>query len=271
MFKSSIFLIIGIYAVALLGIYFFQRNFLYFPSSAYTPPRAAGAPAALEEFKTKTEDGLDLTGWYGRATSKPLTLVFFHGNADSLRTAAFIPSPYLAAGYGFLLTEYRGYSGMPGHPTEDDLYADARAYMKSLIASGVKEDNIVLFAHSLGTGVAVQMAKEFHVRGLILFAPYLSIAKVAQIHFPIFPADYLTKDRYENFGKISDIHMPVLMANGDRDTVIPPSQGKQLFALANEPKQFISVPEAGHNDLFESSLVYASLKWLEQLQVKAEK
>ena len=47
--------------------------------------------------------------------------------------------------------------------------------------------------------------------------------------------------------------------------IIPPSQGQQLFALANEPKQFLFVPEAGHVDLFDSNFVNVSLKWLEEL------
>jgi len=265
--KNTLYLIPVIYVAALLALYVFQRNFLYFPNPIYTSPQAAKAPKALKELPARTEDGLDLKGWYGPATSKPFTIVFFHGNGDGLRTAAFTATPYLAAGYGFLLTEYRGYSGMPGSPTETGLYADARAYIKSLIASGVQENNIILFGHSLGTGVVVQMASEFHVRGLILLAPYLSMAKVAQIRFPIFPAAYLTKDRYENFKKISDIHVPILMANGGKDAVIPPSQGRELFALANEPKRFAFIPEAGHNDLFDSEFVGISLRWLGQLAV----
>ena len=228
-------------------------------------PYAAGTKNSFLELPVKTEDGLNLKGWYSPATSQKLTLVFFHGNGDGLRTASLIPAPYITKGYGFLLTEYRGYSGMPGSPSEEGLYSDARAYIKKLIDTGNKEENVILFGHSLGTGVAVQMAREFGVRGLILLAPYLSIAKMAQIRFLIFPAQYLVKDRFDNFKKITNLYVPVLMANGGRDRVIPPSQGRELFALANEPKQFLFMPEAGHNDLFNSTFVNTSLKWLEKL------
>jgi len=265
MLWKNILWIAGIYIVALLGIYFFQRSFLYFPPQGYVSVYAVGTGKSFTEMPVKTEDGLELKGWYVPATKKSLTLVFFHGSGDGLRTASVITAPYIAAGYGFLLTEYRGYSGMPGSPSEEGLYTDARAYIKTLIASGVKEEDIVLFGHSLGTGVAVQMASEFHVHGLILLAPYMSIAKMAQIRFPIFPAEYLVKDRYESFKKIPNLHLPILMANGGKDMIIPPSQGQQLFALANEPKQFLFVPEAGHVDLFDSNFVNVSLKWLEEL------
>jgi fermentation-respiration switch protein FrsA (DUF1100 family) len=110
------------------------------------------------------------------------------------------------------------------------------------------------------------MAKEFHVHGLILLAPYLSIPKMAQIRFPIFPAEYLAKDRYDNFLKIPNLHIPIMIANGGQDTVIPPSHGKQLFELAHEPKHYVFIPEAGHNDLFDSEVLEESLKWLKELE-----
>lgn len=260
--KNLLYILISLYLLALLGIYVFQRDLLYFPSPLYKTPQAANAPLEFKELNIKTEDGLNLKGWYAPATSKNLTLVFFHGNGGSLRTTGSVYKPYLATGYGFLLAEYRGYGGMPGKPTEAGLYADARASLKSLIASGVKEENIVLFGHSLGSGVATQMAQEFHVRGLILFAPFLSVAKMAQIRFPYFPAEYMTKDRFENFKKIPSIHVPILITSGGRDTVIPPTQGKTLFDLANEPKQFLFIPGGGHNDLLDSEFVEVSLKWL---------
>ncbi len=69
------------------------------------------------------------------------------------------------------------------------------------MARGAKSDDLILFGHSLGTGVATQMAEEFNVGGLILLAPYLSIAKMAQIKFPVFPAGFIVFDRFDNFKK----------------------------------------------------------------------
>ncbi len=265
MLKKSLYIILIVYLVALLAVYTFQRKLLYFPADTYVSPQAFSTSGKFKELVVKTQDGFDLKGWYAPASSKNLTLVFFHGNRGSLRRTAFVSEPYIAAGYGFLLAEYRGFGGMPGSPTEQGLYADARAFIRGLIASGVKEKDIVLFGHSLGTGVVTQMAREFNVRGLILFAPYLSIPKIAQIHYPIFPVEYLTKDRYESFKKIPDIHAPILIAHGGRDAIIPPAQGKQLFDLANEPKEFLFIPNAHHNDLLANEFVASSLEWLRTL------
>ena len=104
------------------------------------------------------------------------------------------------------------------------------------------------------TGVAVQMAREFHARGVILLAPYMSIARQAQMTFPFFSAWFLVKDRYDSFNMITDLRIPILMANGGKDDVIPPPEGRQLYALANEPKQFAFIPEAGYTDILQTDL-----------------
>jgi fermentation-respiration switch protein FrsA (DUF1100 family) len=248
----------------LAAFFAFQRSLLYFPSHDSVSLSEAHANRLFKEFPVKTEDGIDLKAWYAPATSKPFTLVFFHGNADSLLSASYVADPYVAAGYGFLVTEYRGYSGLPGKPTEAGLYADARAYLHGLIDQGVDSKNIILFGHSLGTGVAVQMASEFHVGGLILLAPYLSIPKVAQVQYPFLPAQLLAVDRFDNAQKIGSIHAPVLIVNGVNDQVVPASQGRRLFELANEPRQFQSLPGHGHNDLFDDFAPIA-LNWMNRV------
>ncbi len=263
--KSILFILIVGYLSALALTYFVQRSLLYFPERFYVPPGQAHADARFHELPVTTEDGLVLNGWYAPAAGKPFTIVFFHGNGDNLRTIAPIATPFLHTGYGFLLAEYRGYSGMPGKPTEQGLYADARAYIKSLIALGVKEDQIILFGFSLGTGVATKMAVEFRAGGLILAAPFLSVAKMAQIHYPFLPAEFLTIDRYESFERIADIKMPLLEFHGAQDRIVPLRQGQKLFELAKEPKQFHLFPESTHNDLFGEHFYALTLEWLNGL------
>lgn len=246
------------YAAIVAAFYFSQRSLLYFPPRGYlsTPPNKR-----FLEVPVTTSDGLRLKAWYAPASSKSFTIVFFHGNGDSLLGAAQIGEPYVRAGYGFLAVEFRGYSGLPGKPTEAGLYSDGRACVGELIASGVAPQHIILYGHSLGSGVAVQMAEEFRVGGLMLLAPYLSIPSLAQIHYPFLPARLLVLDRFENQKKIGDIHVPMLIASGAEDELIPPAQGAKLFSLANEPKEYHSIPGTGHNDSFDA-FAPLSLDWI---------
>ncbi|MGA2167512.1 MAG: alpha/beta hydrolase [Terracidiphilus sp.] len=262
--KISIVFAIILYLVFLVVFFVTQRSLLYYPSHSYTVLTEAHANEAFREISVRTQDGIDLKAWYAPATRKPFTIVFFHGNADSLRTAAQDADPYIAAGYGFLLAEYRGYSGFPGTPTETGLYNDARAYLRDLMARGIESRHLILYGHSLGTGVAVQMASEFHVGGLMLLAPYLSIPKLAQVDFPFFPSTYLALDRFDNERKIKYIHTPLLIVNGSRDQVVPASHGRRLYSLADEPKEFHSLPGRGHNDAFDE-FAPLSLDWIERV------
>ncbi len=260
-----LFFVLVIYLIAAATVYIFQRSFIYFPNHTYISPSQAHAHKDFVELAVTTEDGFNLKGWYAPAKAKPLTLVYFHGNGDNLRTAAKMADPYLNAGYGFLLAEYRGYSGLPGQPAEKGLYADARAFLKALIASGVHETDVVLIGHSLGTGVATEMATEFHVAGLILLAPFLSLTKIAQAWLPIFPAKLLIMDRFENFKKIPKINVPILVAQGEKDMIVPLADSQGLFDLANEPKEFHLFPNGQHNNLLNLGFVPISLSWLEGL------
>lgn len=255
---------VALYLVVLAIFFVIQRRLLYYPSRQYIAPGDAHANPAFREISVRTADGIDLKAWYAPATSKQFTIVFFHGNADSLDTASQVADPYIAAGYGFLVAEYRGYSGLPGKPTEKGLYLDARASLNILKGLGTPEENVLLYGHSMGAGVAVQMASEFRVGGLMLLAPYLSVPKVAHVSFPFFPLSLLVLDRFDNEKKIGRLHTPVVIANGSRDDVVPDSQGKKLYARANRPREFHSLVHRGHNDAFDD-FVPLSLNWLQQL------
>lgn len=254
-----------IYTCLLTLLYFFQRDLLFHPSSAYEGPSKLYPGLGLEEQTVVTEDGIPLKMWYAPAKGKKLTLLYFHGNADNLRTAAGVLLPYIQAGYGVLVAEYRGYSGLPGRPTETGLYRDGRAALGWLAKHDLRPEQEVLFGYSLGTGVAVQLATEVPVKALILVAPYTSMVDLARQRFPFFPVEWLTRDRFENFHKIGSFHGALLIANGGHDVVVPPAQGQQIFNLAHEPKEYVFIPEGTHINIFESEFLAKSLTWLERL------
>jgi hypothetical protein len=74
----------------------YATRLLYYPSRSYLPLSEAQANSAFREFSVRTSDGIDLKAWYAPVTTKPFTIVFFHGNADSLYAAAQIANPYIA-------------------------------------------------------------------------------------------------------------------------------------------------------------------------------
>ena len=80
------------------AFYWTQRSLLYFPTHVYLSPAQAHANESFQEISVKTAEGLSLKAWYALATSKAFTIVFFHGNGDSLYGAAQIAEPKLVTG-----------------------------------------------------------------------------------------------------------------------------------------------------------------------------
>ena len=260
-FKIFVVFAIALY-LSLMAIFFFtQRSLLYYPNHSYVPLSEAHANKAFQEISVRTSDGLELRGWYAPATTKPFTIVFFHGTRITFTPLRKLLTHMSQPGMASYLRSTEDIVDCPAARQKLALYNDGRAYIRELIRRGVAQSHIIVFGHSLGTGVAVQIAQEFHVGGLMLLAPYLSVPKLARINFWFFPSSLLALDRFENDAKIGKVHVPVLIVNGDEDQVIPPAQGSRLFALANQPKEFHSLPGRGHNDAF-GEFAPLSIDWI---------
>ncbi|MEC7150399.1 MAG: alpha/beta hydrolase, partial [Pseudomonadota bacterium] len=127
--------------------------------------------------------------------------------------------------------------------------------IKWLNKKDVNNNQIILYGESLGTGVAVEMAKINDFNGIILESPFTSIENSAKIYYPYLPVKYLLKDRYDTISKIKMVESPIMIMHGEKDDVVPFSMGKELFEKANSPKQSYFTPDDDHMMEFNSSLL----------------
>lgn len=246
---------VAIVAAGYLGLCLFmfaaQRSFLYVPDRSRPDPRACGVPH-MTAVDLVAEDGATLYAWYRPPADdrRPL-IVYFHGNAGHVGYRGQKMAPLMDSGFGLLLLSYRGYGGNPGRPSEAGLYADARAALDFASARGYGPDRLVIYGESLGSGVAVQMATERSIAALILEAPFISLARVAFEKVPYVPVPLLIWDRFDSLQKIDRLRVPMLLIHGDRDRTVPVRHGRALLAAANNPKEALFVPDAGHDDLYD--------------------
>lgn len=231
------------------ALYLSQRRMMYVPDRTRVDPARIGL-RNVEEIVLTAPDGARLIAWWGRARPGQPTILYFHGNGAGLADRAPRIERFMAAGWGTFIMAYRSYSGSTGSPTEADNVADAKRAFDHLVQAGVRPQDIILYGESLGTGVATQVAAERPARGLVLDAPYTSIAAVAARRFPFLPVDRFILDRYDTHQVIGRVRMPVLILHGRRDGVIPVEMGREMARLANEPKRYVELPEGQHSDLY---------------------
>ncbi len=242
------------YLIVMIFIYFYQRNLMYHPSeNNYQDDQVQ---FNYEVVNIEVDSEIKLKSWLIKKNLNKLkTLLIFHGNAGDLSNRIYKLNELNKLDINILLISWRGFSGNKGSPTEKNLYEDADAAIKWLNKKNVKNNKIVLYGESLGTGVAVEMAKKNNFNSIILESPFTSIENSAKIYYPYLPVKFLLKDRYDSISKIKKINSPILIMHGEKDEVVPFSMGKELFKQANNPKHSYFTSNDDHMMEFNSELL----------------
>ena len=100
----------------------------------------------------------------------------------------------------------------------------------------------------------------------MLRSPFTSLTDVGRLHYPWLPVGLLLADRYPSADRAADLTVPVLVVAGERDRIVPAALSRRLYDAAAEPKRFVLVPGADHNDaalLDGRELVGEILRFLE--------
>jgi fermentation-respiration switch protein FrsA (DUF1100 family) len=228
-----------------------QRRLIYLPAPRAVPAAAALLPGA-EEVSFPTEDGLRLDGWFlpAAAAGRGPAVLVCNGNAGNRSLRAPLAAALARAGLAVLLFDYRGYAANPGRPTEPGLAADARAAAAYLAGRPeVDPARLVYFGESLGAAVALRLATERPPAALVLRSPFWSLVEVGRLHYPWLPVSLLLADRYDAAGRVGRLAAPLLVVAGERDRIVPAAHSRRLFEAAPQPKRFVLLPGADHNDL----------------------
>ena len=253
--------------LAICGLmYFNQRRLTYFPDSRRVSPAELGL-SGVAETTLQTPDGETLVAWYAKAKPGEPTLLYFHGNAGSLVTRVERVRKYVERGRGILILSYRGYGGSTGSPSEISNVADAKLSYDYLIKNGLLPEDIILYGESLGTGVAIQTAAARPAAGLILDAPYTSLADVAAERYAWVPVRWLMSDPYRSDLYLSKLKLPIIVVHGDRDDTVPVEMGRKVYELAGGPKELAIIKGGGHSDHYLFGSFDIINAWIDRLRV----
>ena len=263
-YTTSALALVFFYILLVIVVFFFQRNLLYHPSvDNYIKGQDVTEPTEIEKVKITTSDNIDLLGWfYNRDIQKFKTILFFHGNAGSLKNRTYKLNHIKDLKVNFLIFAWRGFNGNKGKPSEIGLYKDAESAIRWLKMKGINEKDIILYGESLGTGVAVEIAQNKNYAGIILESPFTSMVNMGKKYYPFFPVRFLLKDKFESYKKLNNISVPILIMHGKVDKIVPYDMGKKMYELANEPKFFYSQEYGDHMIEYDEKLLTALKKFI---------
>ena len=249
-------LALGVVAVLLLivaTIRYFENSFIYFPPRYPQGFVAADlSPLHVEDVWLTTQDNVRLNAWYLLSPGSQKALLWFHGNAENIGHGLGRLAFYSRLGVNVLAVDYRGYGRSEGSPNEAGVYLDADAAYDYLVqVRHIRPKDIIVFGHSLGGAIAIDLSSRRECGALIVQSSFTSIRDMARRTFRIPLFEYIPKSRFDSLAKIRQVQAPILVVHGTRDETVPFSMGQRLFTAAPEPKFFFPVEGAGHNDAVE--------------------
>ncbi len=234
---------------------FIEKGLIFHPDKGNDSITPDAYGIEYDDVTFRTEDGLNLHGWFvpGKKSSPDVdlhTLLWFHGNAGNINhRLGNIKMLYERVPVNVFIIDYRQYGRSEGKISEKGTYIDAGAALAHLHSrKEINQEKIIFFGRSLGSAVAVELALKEKCRALILETPFTSILEMGKTLYPFLPVSLLLKTKYDSLSKIRNIKVPILIMHGDKDDLVPFEHGKRLYDIANEPKEFYTIPGAGHND-----------------------
>lgn len=234
--KVLVGLLLLLYLAACAYLYFAQRRLMYFPMPVAEPTQAE--PVLF------TRSGLDLRAWVVHP-GKPCAVLYFGGNGERVERLDDFFAGMLGECSVYLLA-YRGYSGNPGQPNEQDLLADALAHYDRIAG---RHADVSVIGRSLGSGIAAHVAAQRPLRRLVLVTPFDSIVSVAQGRYPMFPVQWLLQDKYESWRRAPRIRARTLILIAGRDQVVPRANSEHLVSRFPIPPEVLVFPGASHNSI----------------------
>jgi len=240
--------LIGFYILMGIGVYFFQEKLIFYPEKLPNDFKF-NFHIKFEEHFIKMDDGAELNALRFKSENSKGLILYFHGNAGSLRRWGEVVDPFVDLGYDVLIMDFRGYGKSSGKRSHKAMLSDAdRLYEFAL--NFVEEKNLILFGRSLGCSFASYLAGKNDPSKLILESPFYSMGDMARRVMPIFPQSIFLRFNFNNYKSLIGANCPIYIFHGKEDEIVPLESGQKLFQkLDSDQSQLFAIEGGGHNNL----------------------
>ena len=255
------------YGSVCAGLWFGQTLIIFSPEKEIKDtPAKFGANYEDVLIPVKQPDGRieNIAGWWLPNTKQEVkndpksdlndrkVILYLHGKGKNISANAKHANRLMRMGFSVLVIDYRGYGKSDGSsPSESTVYTDAQTAWDYLIEKGFKPNQIMIYGHSLGGAIAIDLAvKHPDAMGLIVDASFTSMSEMASLDpkYRIFPIDLLIHQRFDSIAKVRSLVVPVLYIHGTADDFVPAAMSQRLYAATSNKKQIVLIPNGGHNN-----------------------
>ena len=250
-------------ACALGGCAWFdeQLRLRVFRATPGMPVGFPGLPAGADSYavtvpgvRPGTQDRVQIW-WLPHARPQAPTLLYLHGTFRNLYQNLHKINALREAGFSVLAVDYRGWGdSTPIIPSEATVYADADTAWAELTRRQPNPRKRVIYGHSMGGGVAVELAsRKRHASDYgaqILESTFTRACDVAAASGWLARlVAGLSTQRFDSQSKIGRVDAPVLMLHGDADTTVPVALGRQLRDAAPAGTRWVEIKGGSHSQL----------------------
>jgi pimeloyl-ACP methyl ester carboxylesterase len=250
MLKVFIYLIIIIptlLAGILLTIYSFQEHLIFYPDKL-SDVYKFNFSIPFEEISIEVEKKVLINSIHFKSKHSKGVVFYHHGNAGNLQSWGNAAIYFVNLGYDVFMYDYRGYGKSTSKiKHEKELHADAK-FLYSYLLKQYKEENIILFGASLGTGIAAKLAAENNPKKLVLETPYFNFYQVAKFHYPYIPTSWLLKYKLRTDRFIKEVKCYVYLIHGTEDLVVPYESSLKLKKVKPDA-YLITIENGSHSNL----------------------
>jgi dienelactone hydrolase len=199
----------------------------------------------------RAADGTRLSGWLmtPKIPGRHPAVVYFGGRSEEVSWVVR-DAGKLFPNMAVLAVNYRGYGESHGVPDEIQMVEDGCMLFDWMAARAhVDEHRIAVVGRSLGSGVAVQVAKERPAHSVVLITPYDSILAIAKRKFRVMPIEYMLRHRFESIKYAPALKAPTYVLRAASDDVVPHSHTDQLVAKLAQLCGDDIVPDSDHMNI----------------------
>ena len=204
-----------------------------------------------EELRLPRPDGAVLQGWVAQPLvphTPTRVLLYFGGRREDVCWSPTMASHF--AGWTVYAFNYRGFGGSTGRSGESVAKADALAIHAHIAERHRGEvQEWALMGRSLGTALAIWLARHVAPQRLVLLSPFCSVSTVLGARAWLQPVALCVRGKFQSIALAPDIRARTLILLAEKDAQITHAESVRLGRSIPSPVTLTVVPQTNHQSL----------------------